>query len=73
MRSKHYEERHWTKRRDIAVRCFADCKPASAVARLRRWIAGDPLLLAELQMAGYRHGSRYFSPRQAGVIRRYLL
>lgn len=73
MRSKHYEERHWTRRRDMAVRCFEGCKPTSAVARLRRWIAGDPELRLELRRAGYREGSRYFSPRQARLIKRYLL
>ena len=57
----------------MAERCFGNTKPAVAVARLRRWIAGDPEMLSELRKAGYRNGSHYFSPREMEVLKRYLL
>ncbi len=69
---QHLPQRR-TSRRRVAERCFGNTKPAVAVARLRRWIAGDPEMLSELRKAGYRNGSHYFSPREMEVLKRYLL
>ena len=60
-------------RRDVARQCFPDSTSAVAVARLRRWMRGDPKMWRELQRAGYRPYSQRFTPREINVLRRYLL
>ena len=44
----------------------------TALNRLRRWIDGDPELLAALRSTGYRRSQRVFTAKQIAIIYDYL-
>lgn len=62
----------WMSRREAAMIIFPGSRATTAVARLRRWINGDPLLLSTLRQFGYRPGIRYFSPSMRLVLRKHF-
>ncbi len=62
----------WEERREVAKRCFDMEDGRMAVARLNRWIKGDPTLLAALRACGYRPRTRRLQPAVVRVLRRYL-
>jgi hypothetical protein len=57
---------------ELAMLYAPDLTPHSAVNRLARWMACNPLLMAALRRTGYRKTARRFSPRQVALIVRYL-
>lgn len=59
-------------KRDLAQLYSPELTPRSAVNRLMRWISIHPVLSDELRKAGYRKGSRVFSPRQVELIVEHL-
>ena len=59
-------------RRELAQRYFPDSKGRLAVARLRRWIEGDPQMLRDLLEVGYRPHVHSLSEAVVEVLDRYL-
>lgn len=64
--------RGWMSRRVLAQEYFPRTAGPCAVARLKRWVEGDPEMLDELRRAGYRPRQRYFPPRTVSVFRRFM-
>lgn len=64
--------RGWMSRRGLAQEYFPETDGPCAVARLNRWVKGDPEMKNELLRAGYRPRQRYFPPRTVNVFRRFM-
>lgn len=64
--------RGWMSRRGLALEYFPQTDGPCAVARLKRWVKGDPEMMDELRRAGYRPRQRYFPPRTVSVFRRFM-
>ena len=72
-RKRHTVCTKFKTRREVALLCFSEKLPSNAVNCLRRWINSDPELLVNLEKANYHPHSRYLSPQQVRVLRRFLL
>lgn len=59
-------------KQELAQAYFPDIAPRSAVNRLRSWIDRCPPLRQELDEAGYRKTSKWFTPHEVGLIVHYL-
>ncbi|WP_297900731.1 DUF4248 domain-containing protein [uncultured Parabacteroides sp.] len=57
---------------DLAVLYFPELASHQACNRLRRWIVRCTELHDRLREAGYRSEQRIFTPRQVGLIVRFL-
>ncbi len=44
----------------------------TARRNLSRWIKMNPKLMAELEESGYRERQKLFTPKQVGIIYKYL-
>lgn len=53
----------------LAMAYFPNIKRTSSVARMRRWIQSDPMLLKALRKAGYRKGQHVLTLRQVGIFK----
>ena len=71
-RKRHTVCTKFKTRREVALLCFSEKSPSNAVNCLRRWINSDPELLVNLEKANYHPHSRYLSPQQVRVLRRFL-
>ena len=59
-------------RREVALLYFEEKSAVNAVNCLRRWIMSDVELRESLERAHYHPRSRFFTPQQVNVLRRYL-
>ena len=60
-------------KRELAMLYFPDTMMAeSAVANLRNLMKRNPELLRELEEAHYKPRDKVFTPRQVGILVRYL-
>lgn len=72
MNESTFRIRPYTKR-ELAKLYFPDTPQGdSAVANLRNLMKRNPELLAELEEAHYKPRVRVFTPREVGIIVRYL-
>lgn len=71
-RASRRENARWESRREVAKRCFDMENGRMAVARLNRWIKGDPTLRSALLASGYRPRTRRLQPAVVRVLHRYL-
>lgn len=71
-RKRHTVCTKFKTRREVALLCFSEKSPSNAVNCLRCWINSDPELLVNLEKANYHPHSRYLSPQQVRVLRRFL-
>ncbi len=54
--------------KEVAMKYFPHLSPKSASEQLTRWILRDPVLLDEMQQAGYVRGQRLFTPLQLSIL-----
>lgn len=59
-------------KQDLAKIYFADYDKEVARRLLAREIHGNAALMAELEATGYRRSQKRFSPKQIGIIEKYL-
>jgi predicted Zn-dependent protease len=57
---------------ELAALYFPHIQQSSAVNQLRRWIVESPVLLEELQSAGWKRYRKVFSPKQVAIILDHL-
>lgn len=60
------------KKSELSLLYFPDSMPAVATNRLMRWIHGCPLLMEELEAAGYHRSQKLLTFRQVSLIVRHL-
>ena len=64
---------HSYSKQELAMLYFKDCNdPHAALNRLNRWIKAWPDLNAEMNAACLNKLSKYFTPKQVGIIVSYL-
>ena len=59
-------------KQDLAMAYFHDCSKKTASRLFAREIHGNAELMAELEATGYRRSQKRLSPKQVGIIERYL-
>lgn len=59
-------------KQDLAMAYFPDCSKKTASRLFAREIHGNAELMAELETTGYRRSQKRLSPKQVGIIERYL-
>lgn len=59
-------------KQDLAMAYFPDCSKKTASRLFAREIHGNAELMAELEATGYRRSQKRLSPKQVGIIERYL-
>lgn len=58
--------------KELATLYFPNSTCRSATTQLRRWITYNKALSQALDETGYTRGQRYFTPRQVGLVFKYL-
>ncbi len=59
-------------KQDLAMAYFPDCSKKTASRLFAREIHGNAELMAELEATGYRRSQKRLSPKQVGIIEKYL-
>lgn len=59
-------------KQDLAMAYFPDCSKKTASRLFAREIHGNVALMAELEATGYHRSQKRLSPKQVGIIERYL-
>lgn len=59
-------------KQDLAMAYFPDCSKKTASRLFAREIHGNAELMAELEATGYRRSQKQLSPKQVGIIEKYL-
>ena len=72
MKTRNLDFEYPVTRRTLAEYCFPGSYGHSAVRRLRRWIACDTALRADLQSAGCYPHQKLFSRHQVEVFLKYF-
>lgn len=69
---KDFEIKTYSKK-ELALMYFPDTSdPRIAVNHLMSWVKRCTPLMEELMSTGYQKNSKYFSPRQVGIIVNYI-
>lgn len=59
-------------KQDLAMAYFDGCSKKTASRLFAREIHGNVALMAELEATGYHRSQKRLSPKQVGIIERYL-
>ena len=59
-------------KQDLAMAYFDGCSKKTASRLFAREIHGNAELMAELEATGYRRSQKRLSPKQVGIIEKYL-
>lgn len=59
-------------KQDLAMAYFPDCSKKTTSRLFAREIHGNAELMAELEATGYRRSQKRLSPKQVGIIEKYL-
>lgn len=71
MNMEDFKVRAYSKQ-ELALAYFENANPHVAVNRLMRWIQTCEELKKELQKIGYKKTSKFFTPKEVGLIVDYL-